>query len=98
MATKKQKRAAAHAKHLQYMKDYSQSGLEAQRKDRAERHEKNCQAWQTNHDKNHSWKKRIKECPICQGEMKAARESSFRAVHVDEEVDVDSFLDEVANS
>lgn len=75
MATKKQKRAAAQAKHEADMKAYREGGLQALRKDREYRAHKEREEWRKNHDKNHSWQKRIKECPLCGDEIKAARQS-----------------------
>lgn len=73
MATKKQKRAAALAKRAAFEEEYRRSGLEAQRKDREHRARKLREEWRENHEKRHSWKKRIKECPICQDEIRAAK-------------------------
>lgn len=90
MATKKQKRAAALAKRERMLAAEREIGLKALEKDRYERDRKNREAWQENHDKNHSWKKRIKECPHCKDLMdaRAARErkqkkdveEAFRAI------------------
>lgn len=44
MATKKQKREAAEAKHKKFMDEYRRSGLEAQQRDRQERERKARQA------------------------------------------------------
>lgn len=79
MATKKQKREAAMAKHEHRMEELRRTGLEAQQKDRAHRQQKELDAWAENHRKNHSWKKRIKECPHCRIEMTAARIAEQRA-------------------
>lgn len=71
MATKKAKRAAAEAKRAKMLEEYRRTGLEAQRKDREHRERKELEAWQDQHDKKHSWKKRIKECPHCKIELRA---------------------------
>lgn len=71
MATKKQKRLAGEAHAKQEALKRVQSGLDAQRKDREERERQNLTAWQDQHEKKHSWKKRIKECPHCQIEIAA---------------------------
>lgn len=76
MATKKQKRAAALAKHEADMKAYREGGLQALQKDREYRAHKEREDWRANHDKRHSWKKRIKECPICNDEIAAAKRAA----------------------
>ena len=63
MATKKQKRAAAEAKHVAFMEEMRRSGLEAQRQDRERREAEARKAWQDQHDKKHH--KFVDECPIC---------------------------------
>lgn len=73
MATKKQKRQALQAKHDKFMSELKRSNQEALRKSQERREEENRRAWQDNHDKNHSWKKRIKECPHCQDAIKSQR-------------------------
>lgn len=73
MATKKQKRAAALAKHEQMMADLRESGLAALQADRRRRDAEVRKEWSANHEKNHSWKKRIKECPLCGDEIRAAK-------------------------
>lgn len=75
MATKKQKREAGFQKHLRESEDLRRSGLEAQRKDRETRTKKEREAWQENHDKKHSWKNLVKECPLCQDKMKHSKSS-----------------------
>lgn len=66
MATKAQKRARNEAKHAEFMEEIRQSGLKALAKERARRQKKLLSDWQENHDKNHSWKKLVPECPHCQ--------------------------------
>lgn len=75
MATKKQRREAALRKHEERMAELRQTGLEAQRKDRARRFAKELQDWEKQHTEKHSWTKRIKECPHCQLELAAAAKS-----------------------
>lgn len=72
MATKKEKRAAALARHQEFMASVRETGLSALKKDRKHRAAKLRDEWRENHDKRHSWKKRIVECPLCQDEIKAA--------------------------
>lgn len=79
MATKKQKREAAEAKHKAFMEAERLSGLEAQRKDRAERKRQELNAWQEQHEKKHSWKKRVAECPHCQIIASAVKRGSKSA-------------------
>lgn len=66
MATKKQKRERGEEKHKRFMAEIRKTGLEAQRKDREHREKKNREAWREQHDTKHTWKKRLKECPLCQ--------------------------------
>jgi hypothetical protein len=75
MATKKQKRAAGIAKHEAFLEEMRRSGLEAQRKDRERKERMLLQEWQDQHDKKHSWKKVIDECPHCQLVKKAQNQS-----------------------
>lgn len=75
MATKKQKREAAIAKHEAEMAEIRQTGLTAQRKDIQHRRRQELQEWEDNHKKNHSWTKRIKECPHCRIEIHAAKQA-----------------------
>lgn len=82
MATKKQKREAAKKRHDDYMEELRLSGLAAQKADRAHRHRKELDAWEEQHNKKHSWKNRIKECPHCQIIMHAA---SKKPANVDEQ-------------
>lgn len=63
MATKKQKRAAAEAKHQAFMEEHRQSGLAAQRQDRERRAAEERKAWQDVHDKKHH--KFVDNCPLC---------------------------------
>lgn len=64
MATKKQKRLAGQAKHEQYMEELRQSGLAAQRRDKAERFRQQLNLWEEGHNKRHH--KFVDECPHCQ--------------------------------
>jgi len=52
------------------MEERRLSGLAAQRADQQNRASKLRQSWQKQHDQKHSWKKRIKECPLCQDELR----------------------------
>lgn len=72
MATKKQKRQALLQKREKFEANLKRSNQEALRKERERREEENRRAWQENHDKRHSWKKRIKECPLCKDALKGA--------------------------
>lgn len=65
MATKKEKRAAALARHQAYFEELKNTGLKAMTRDRDHRREKDLQEWEENHTKNHSSKKVITECPHC---------------------------------
>lgn len=76
MATRKSKHARALAKREEFLANVKQTGLQAQRKDREERERKMREAWKDQHEKKHSWKKRIKECPLCGDEIKAAKQIS----------------------
>lgn len=71
MATKKQKRLAGEERAKQEAFERVQSGLAAQKRDREERERQELTAWQPQHEKKHSWKKRIKECPHCRIELAA---------------------------
>lgn len=75
MATKKQKHAQVMQRREERLSTIRESGLKAQRLDREKRAKELRAQWQENHDKRHSWKKRIAECPICQDEIRAARRS-----------------------
>lgn len=66
MATKKQKRERAEAKHHQFMAELRAEGLAAIKSDRERREWKNRKDWQDSHDKDHNWKRLIPECPHCQ--------------------------------
>lgn len=79
MATKKQKRIQAIARHKAFMDEYRMSGLRALLKDKERRAQKDRDEWRENHDKNHSWKKRIKECPLCADEIKAQKQAIAEA-------------------
>lgn len=76
MATKKQKRTIAEAKHQAFMNEIRETGLAALAKDREHRERKNREAWLDNHQKKHSWKNRIKECPHCSDILRAAEWSA----------------------
>lgn len=76
MATKKQKREAGLAKHETFMANVRETGLKALRKDQERRRQKELDDWRENHNKRHSWKKRIKECPHCRIELAQARQAS----------------------
>jgi hypothetical protein len=73
VATKKQKRAAALARRERFLAAEREVGLNALRIDRERRAYEERKLWQEQHDKKHSWKKRIKECPLCQDEIKLAK-------------------------
>lgn len=73
MATKKQKHAAALARREARLAEIAERGLKAQQMDQARRAAEERAQWRDNHDKRHSWRKRIQECPICQDEIKAAK-------------------------
>ena len=77
MATKKQKRAAALARREAFLAEERERGLNALRKERERRAYEARKEWQEQHDKKHSWKKRIKECPICKDEIKAAKRAEL---------------------
>lgn len=79
MATKKQKRQRGLKKHEEEMAELRRLGLEALRKDRQHRRQKELQEWEENHKKNHSWQKRIVECPHCRLEMKDAEKEMEKA-------------------
>lgn len=74
MATKKEKRRRALEKRQEFMEEVRQNGLKAQRMDRERRHKKALRDWQEPHDKDHSWKRRVAECPHCAEEIKRARQ------------------------
>jgi hypothetical protein len=71
MATKKEKRAAALARREEFLAAEAARNQKVLEGVRAKRRAEEKKAWQKNHDKRHSWKKRIKECPICQDELRA---------------------------
>lgn len=64
MATKKQKRLAGQARHEQRMAELRQSGLAAQKRDKAERFRQQLNLWEEGHNKRHH--KFVDECPHCQ--------------------------------
>lgn len=64
MATKKQKRLAGQAKHEKRMEELRRSGLEAQKRDKAERFRQQLALWEEGHNKRHH--KFVDECPHCQ--------------------------------
>lgn len=76
MATKKQKRQAMLEKRAKFEEEIRRTGLEALRKDREARRSKELKDWQEQHESKHSWKKRIKECPHCRIEIRAAEQAS----------------------
>jgi hypothetical protein len=86
VATKKQKREQGERKHLHFMAEVKQTGLEAQRKDREHRKQKEREAWREQHDKKHSWKKRLKECPICQDVLRAEKSAGNNSNPVKETI------------
>lgn len=86
MATKKQKRERGEQKRMHFMSEHRRTGLEAQRKDREHRQQKEREAWREQHDKKHSWKKRIKECPICQDSLRAEKSAGNNSTPVKENI------------
>ena len=76
MATKKEKRARMAEKRARFEEEVRISGLEALKKERARRFEKELEAWEKSHTEKHSWRKRIKECPHCRIEINAAKKMS----------------------
>lgn len=64
MATKKQKRLAGEAKYAAHLEELRQSGLAAQKRDRAERFRELLTLWEEGHNKKHH--KFVDECPHCQ--------------------------------
>lgn len=80
MATKKQKHQQAMEKRQRFLDDMKREGEEAVRKDREHRRRQELQEWQENHDKRHSWKKRIAECPHCKIELSASRRAEQEEV------------------
>lgn len=76
MATRKQKHERALQHHAQRMEENRRRGEAALQQDRARRAALELQEWEDNHNKNHSWQKRIKECPHCRIEMRAARKAA----------------------
>ena len=76
MATKKQKRERGEQKRVHFMAEIKRTGLEAQRKDREHREKKHREAWRDQHDKKHNWKRRIKECPLCQDITRASSKAT----------------------
>lgn len=79
MATKKERRAAALAKHEERMGQLRETGMKAQKMDRDNRARAERQEWQDQHDKKHSWTKRIKECPHCSDEIAVANKARKEA-------------------
>lgn len=82
MATRKQRHARALEKRERELAEYRRTGLEALRKDQKRRFQKELDAWEENHKKNHSWEKRIVECPHCRREMRDAVRSVDTAANV----------------
>lgn len=68
MATKKQKRLAAKAKHEAFMEDIRRTGLEAQRKDRVARTNELLKSQEGPHEKHNRFED---WCLHCQTIMKA---------------------------
>lgn len=87
MATKKVKRALARARHEHFMEEYRRDGLAALRKDRERRKRKAYQEWEETHNKDHSKKKPIEECPWCRDIVKAELRRMNEAVDEIEEVE-----------
>lgn len=69
VATKKQKREAALKKREKYIQAEREIGLAALEKSRALRQIELREQWRKQHEKKHSWKRLVKECPLCQDKM-----------------------------
>ncbi len=63
MTTKKQTRQALETKRERMLEELRQTGLEAQKRDRARREYEIRQAWSAAHEKKHH--KFVDECPLC---------------------------------
>ena len=81
MATKKQKRERGEQKRMHFMAEIKRTGLEAQRKDREYRDKKNRELWSNQHEKKHDWKRRVKECPLCQEIIRATAKAAGNNSH-----------------
>jgi hypothetical protein len=73
VATKKQKRQAALAKHEEWLNKRRETGLQAQAKDKERRRQKKRDEQREKHNKEHSWKTLDKDCVLCQDKMEDAR-------------------------
>lgn len=82
MATKKQKRAALMARREAFFEEHRRTGLEAQKKDRERRAHQEREAWREQHEKKHSYKKLIAECPLCQDIRKATGSPAPKKVKI----------------
>jgi hypothetical protein len=70
MTTKKAKSEAALAKREKFMVVNQQTGLEAQRRDRAYRERQNYRDWEDTHIKKHATTSWASECPWCKDATK----------------------------
>lgn len=78
MATKKQKRQAALAKHEKWLDERRETGLQAQRRDQERRKQKKRDEQREKHNAEHSWKQLSKDCLLCQDKLEEARRNEKR--------------------
>lgn len=77
MATKKQKRAVAEAKREKFLADLKRENQMVLDRVRAKRDQKNRESWREVHDKSHSWRKLVDECPFCQDRAEEAKKQAW---------------------